>query len=264
MQPPLPWLVQQQPLTRSHILYKASLPTQGAASLPCSPASYSHWCSLPLRKTVLPTCVRTHHTPALFLPFAFLEHWTTSLSYRQGAWRRTIFHDGFYYCSVQLSSVTQSCPTLFDPMDSSTPGFPVHHQFLELAQTHIYQVSDAIQPSHSLLSPSPPAFNLSQHQGFFFLMSWLFATDGQSIGASASASVFPMNIQDRFPLGLTGWSSLQSKGFSRVFSNNTIQSINSSALSFPYGPILTSIHNYWKNHSFVYTDIHQQSNISVF
>ena len=68
---------------------------------------------------------------------------------------------------IQLSSVSQSCPTLCDPMDCSTPGFPVHHQLLELAQTHVHQVSDAIQPSHPLSSPSPPPFNISQHQGLF-------------------------------------------------------------------------------------------------
>ena len=71
------------------------------------------------------------------------------------------------FSSVQFSSVTQSCPTLFDPMDHSMPGLPVHHQLLELAQTHVHQVSDAIQPSHPLSSPSPPAFHLSQHQGLF-------------------------------------------------------------------------------------------------
>ena len=69
--------------------------------------------------------------------------------------------------SVQFSSVAQSCLTLCNPMDCSTPGFPVHHQLLELAQTHVYRVSDAIQPSHPLLSPSPPAFYLSQDQGLF-------------------------------------------------------------------------------------------------
>ena len=67
--------------------------------------------------------------------------------------------------SVQFSSVTQWCPTLHDPMDCSTPGFPVYHQPLELAQTHVHQVSDVIQPSHPLSSPSPPAFKLPQHQG---------------------------------------------------------------------------------------------------
>ena len=68
---------------------------------------------------------------------------------------------------LQFSSVAQLCPTLCNPMDCSTPGFPVHHQFPELTQTHVHWVSDAIQPSHPLLSPSPPTFNLSQHQGLF-------------------------------------------------------------------------------------------------
>ena len=69
--------------------------------------------------------------------------------------------------SVQFSSVTQSCPTLCDPMNSSTPGLPVHHQLPDFTQTHVHKVSDAIQSSYPLLSPSPPIFNLSQHQGLF-------------------------------------------------------------------------------------------------
>ena len=78
------------------------------------------------------------------------------------------FHIGMsQYNRLQFSSVAQSCLTLCDPMDCSTPGFPVHHQLLELAQTHVHWVDDAIQRSHSLSSPSPPAFNLSQHQGLF-------------------------------------------------------------------------------------------------
>ena len=81
-----------------------------------------------------------------------------------------------------------------------------------------------------------------------FQMSQLFASGGQNIGVSASASVLPMNIQDWFPLGWTGWISLQSKGLSRVF--NTTVHISSSALSFLYSPTLTSIHDYWKDHSF--------------
>ena len=89
--------------------------------------------------------------------------------------------------SVQFSSVTQSCPTLCDPMDCSMPGFPIHHQLPEHTQTHVHHISDAIQPSHPLLSPSLPAFNLSQHQD-------LFQLGGQSIRVSASASVLPMNI----------------------------------------------------------------------
>ena len=67
---------------------------------------------------------------------------------------------------IQFSSVSQSCPTLCNPMDRSTSGLPVHHQLPEFTQTHVHWVGDAIQPSHSLSSPSPPAFNLSQHQGF--------------------------------------------------------------------------------------------------
>ena len=71
------------------------------------------------------------------------------------------------YSSVQFSSVAQSCPTLCDPVNRSTPGLPVHHQLLEFTQTHVHRVSDAIQPSHPLSSPSPPASNPSQHQGLF-------------------------------------------------------------------------------------------------
>ena len=107
-------------------------------------------------------------------------------------------------------------------MDCSMPGFPVLHHLPKLAQTYVHWVSDAIEPSHPLLSPSPAAFKSFPASGSF-LMSWLFAAGGQSIGASALASVLPMNIQDWFPLGLTDLISLQSKGLSRVFSNTTVQ-----------------------------------------
>ena len=83
--------------------------------------------------------------------------------------------------------------TFYDPMDCSTSGFPVHHRLQKLAQTPVRQVGDAIQPSHPLLSPSPPAFSISQHQGF--LMSQLVTSDDKTTGASASASVLLMNIQ---------------------------------------------------------------------
>ena len=76
-------------------------------------------------------------------------------------------HHRWILYQLSRSSVTQSCPTLCNPMDYSTPGFPVHHQLQELAQTPVHQVGDAIKPSHSLLSPSPPTFNLSQDQGCF-------------------------------------------------------------------------------------------------
>ena len=75
------------------------------------------------------------------------------------------------YVSVQFSSVAQLCPTLCDPMNCSTAGIPVHHQLPEFTQTHVHRVGDAIQPSHPLSSPSPPTFNLSQHQRLFISSS---------------------------------------------------------------------------------------------
>ena len=165
--------------------------------------------------------------------------------------------------TIPFSSVTQSCLTLCDPMDCSTPGFPVHHQLGKLVQTHVHWVGDAIKPFLPLSPLSPPAFNLSQHQGLF-QMSQFFTLGGQSIEVSASASVLPMNIQDWFPLGLTGWISIQFKGLSRVLSNTTVKSINSSVLTFLYSPTLTSIHDYWKNHSLDYMDLCWQSNVSAF
>ena len=111
--------------------------------------------------------------------------------------------------------------TLCDPMDCSTPGSAVRHQLLELTQTHVHWVSDAIQPSHPLSSPFllPSIFPSIRD----FPVRQFFTSGGQSIGASASASVLPKNIQDWFPLGWTGWISLQSKELSRVFSNTTVQ-----------------------------------------
>ena len=124
--------------------------------------------------------------------------------------------------SLQFSSIAQLCPTLCDPMNRSTPGLPVHHQLLEFTQTHIHSVSSAIQSSHPLSSPSPPAPNPSQHQSLF-PMSQLFAWGGQSTGVSALASFFPKKSQGWSPSEWTGWILLQSKGLSRVFSNTTVQ-----------------------------------------
>ena len=115
------------------------------------------------------------------------------------------------------------CLTLCVPMDCSTPGLPVHHQLLELAQTHVHWVGDTIQPSHPLV-PFSSCLQSFPASGSF-VISQFFASGGQSIraSASASASVLPMNIHDWFPLGWTGWISLQSKGLSRVFSKITVQ-----------------------------------------
>ena len=123
--------------------------------------------------------------------------------------------------SDQIRSVAQSCPTLCDPMNRSTPSLPVHHQLPEFTRTHVHRVGDAIQPSHPLSSPFPPAPNPSQHQSF--PMSQLFAWGGQSTGVSALASFLPKNSQGWSPSEWTGWISLQSKGLSRVFSNTTVQ-----------------------------------------
>ena len=121
---------------------------------------------------------------------------------------------------VQVSSVMQSCLTLCDPMDCSMPDFPVHHQLPELTQTHVHWVGDATISSFVI--------SLSSHLQSFpasgsFQMSQVFTSGGHSIRVSASTSVLPMNIQDWFPLGWTGWTSFQSKGLSRVFSNTTVQ-----------------------------------------
>ena len=142
-------------------------------------------------------------------------------------------------------SVAKLWSTLWDPMNCSTPGFSVLHYLLKFAQIHVHWVGDAIQLSHPLLAPfssCPQSFPASGT----FPMSPLLAWGGQSIGASASASVPSMNIQSWFPLGFIGLISLLSTGPSTP----QFKSTNSSVLSFLYGPTLASIHDYWKNHSF--------------
>ena len=109
-------------------------------------------------------------------------------------------------------------------MDWRTPGIPVHHQLLELTQTHVHRVGVAIQPSHPVI-PFSSCLQSFPASGSF-PMSQFFVSGGQRIGASASTSVLPMNIQDWFNLGLTGWISLPSKGLSRVFSNTTVQKLH--------------------------------------
>ena len=117
-------------------------------------------------------------------------------------------------------------------------------------------ISSSVIPFSSSLQSFPASGS--------FPMSQLFARGGQSTGVSASASVLPMNIQNWFPLGWTGWISLQSKGLLESSPTPQFKSINSSVLSFLYGPPLTSIDDHWKNHSFEYTDICWQSNVSAF
>ena len=151
------------------------------------------------------------------------------------------------FSSVQFSSVTQSCLTLCDPLNRSTPGLPVHHQLPEFTQTHVHRVNDAIQPSHPLSSPSPSALNPSQHQSLF---QWV-----NSLHEVAKVLEFQlqhhltMNTQDWSPSEWTGWSPCRPRDSQESSLTPQFKSINSSALSLLHSPTLTSIHDHWKNHS---------------
>ena len=159
--------------------------------------------------------------------------------------------------------VVQSCPTVWDPMDYSTPGFPVLHYVPEFVQTHVHWVNDAIQSSHLLSRTSPPALNLSQNQGHF-LLSWLFTSGGQSVGISTSASVLPMNIQGLFPLRLTDLIFLLLKGLPRVISSTIVQKHQFFGAQ-PFLRSNTHIHtSLLENYSFDYTNLGQQSDVSAF
>jgi len=159
------------------------------------------------------------------------------------------FFPVFHHLQVQFSSVAQSCLTLCNPMDSSKPGFPVHHQLPELTQTHVHPVGDAIQPSH----PSSVIHFASRLQSFrasgSFPMRHFFTSGGQSTGVSASASVLPMNTQDSFPLGGLIGSPCSLRDSQDSSPTPQFKSIKSSVLSFLYSPTLTSTHDHWKNHS---------------
>ena len=150
--------------------------------------------------------------------------------------------------SVQFSSVDQSCPTLCEPMNCSTPGLPVHHQLPEFTQTHVHRVSDAIQPSHPLSSPSPPALNPSQHQSLF---QWVnsshevakvleFQLQHHSLQRNLRANL----LQN----GLVG-SPCSPRDSQESSPTPQFKSINSLVLSFLHSPTLTSIHDHRKNHS---------------
>jgi len=133
----------------------------------------------------------------------------------------------------------------------ATPWTEAHQASLYVTNSQrLLKLIESVMPSNHFI---PCCLLLLPNSSFLasgsFPVSQFLASGGQSIGVSASASVFPMNIQDLFPLGWTGWISLQSKGLSRVFSNTTVQNINSSVLSFLYSTTITSIDDYWKNHS---------------
>ena len=164
--------------------------------------------------------------------------------------------------SVQFSSVTQSCLTLCDPMNHSTPGLPVHHQLPEFTQTHVHRVTDAIQPSHPLSFPSPPAPNPSQHHSLF---QWI--NSSHEVAKILEFQLQHHSLQrnpraDLLQSGLVG-SSCSPRDSQMSSPTPQFKSINSSALSFLYSPTFTSIHDHWKNHSLEETDLCWQSNISA-
>ena len=148
--------------------------------------------------------------------------------------------------AIQFSSVAQWCPTL------AIPWTPAHQTSLAITNSRsllpLMSIESVMPSNHLILFipffSCPQSFPASGS----FPMSQLFVSGGQSIGVSGSASVPPMNTQDLSPLGWTGWTSLQSKGLSRVFSNTTVQKHQFLVLSFLYSPTLTSIHDLWKNH----------------
>ena len=148
----------------------------------------------------------------------------------------------------QFSSVAQLCQTLCDPLDCCTSGFHMHHQ---LPSFLMLMSIEAVMPS-TIWSSVIPVFSCLQSfpASGSFPVSQFFTSGGQSIGVSASTSALPVNIQDWFPLGWTGWISLQSKGLSTVFSNTTVQKHQFFYTQVSLQSSSHIIHNYWKSHSF--------------
>ena len=157
----------------------------------------------------------------------------------------TNIHIHTHFSSVQFSC--QLCPNLCDCMDHSMPGLPVHHQIPEYTKTQVHWAGDATQWSHPLLSPSHTAFNLSQHQGLF---KWVRSS--HQVAKLLKFQLQHKSFQwvfrtDLFEDGLVG-SPFSQKDFQEFYPKD-FKSISSSALNFLYSPTLTSIHDYWKNHS---------------
>ena len=148
----------------------------------------------------------------------------------------------------QFSSVFQSCPSLCNPMDCSTPGLPVHHHLPEFTQTYVHWVGDAIQPSHSLSPSSPLTFNLCQHQDLF---KWVSSSHQRAkilefqLQHQSFQCIFRVDfLYDRLVVSPCSPRDSQESSPTPQF-----KSINSSVLGFLYSPTLTSIHDYWKSHS---------------
>ena len=155
---------------------------------------------------------------------------------------------GYWQLIRHLSSVAQSCPTLCDPVNRSTPGLPVHRQLPEFTQTHVLWVSDAIQPSHPLSSPSPPAPNPSQHQSLF---QWVNSSHEVTKGLEFQLWYHSFQRNPRADLlhnGLVG-SPCSPRVSQESSPTSQFKSINSLALSLLHSPTLTCIHDHRKNYS---------------
>ena len=146
-----------------------------------------------------------------------------------------------------FSSVAKVCLTLSNPKNWHVPDFPVLHSLLECALTHVHWVSDAIQPFHPLLSPSPSAFNLSQDQGLF---QWVSSSHQVAKVLKFQLQSFQWIFRTNFLYGGLAITPCSPRDSQESSPTPQFKSISSSALSFLYGPIFTSIHDYWKNHSF--------------
>ena len=177
-------------------------------------------------------------TEAICSEFAIAREWAT-ITY-------------IFVIIVVVESLSKSNFVTSWTVEHQAPGL---HYLLAFAQIHIHWVGDATALFSFCLQLFPASWS--------FPMSWLFASGGQSFGASASATDLPMNIQGWFPLGLTGLI-LRSKDLSRVFFSPQSKSINSLAFGLLYDPTLTSAHAYWENHSFDYVNLCQQSDVSAF
>ena len=158
-------------------------------------------------------------------------------------------------------SVVKLCPTLCDPMNCNTPGFPVLHYLPEFAQTHVHWVSDALQSSRPLPPVCPLAFNLSQDQGLF---QWVSSLHQVAKVLQLQFQHLSNEYSGLISFRMDSWSSCSSKNSEESSPAPQFESISSSALGLLYGPTLTSIHDYWKNHSFDSTDLCCQSDISAF
>ena len=177
-------------------------------------------------------------------------------------WKKTSCRGGYISCISQgavqnysdskkiicCCSVTQSCLTLGDPMDCNAPGFLVLHHLPQFVQSHVHWIGDAIQPSHPLSSPSPPAFDLSQHQGLFQWVSSLHQV-AKVLEIQLHHQSFQWIFRTDFLEDWLVWSLCSPRDSQESSPIPQFKSINSSAVSFLYGPTLIFIHDHWENHS---------------